>query len=57
MNKERRKKIAEALELISQATIGFVTVPLGLYMIFSKEMLIVNDFYWQKKERATQYIE
>lgn len=37
--------------LDGDATIGFITVPLGLYMIFSKEMLIVNDFYWQTKER------
>ena len=33
-------------------TIAVITVPLGLYMIFSNEMLIVNDFYWQTKERA-----
>ena len=30
-------------------TIGFVTVPLGLCLIFSKVMLITNEFYWQEE--------
>lgn len=33
------------------ATIDFVTVSLGLCLIFSKEMLIVNNFYWQEERR------
>ena len=37
--------------LDGDATIGFVTVPLGLCLIFSKEMLIVNNFYWQEERR------
>ena len=37
--------------LDGDATIAVITVPIGLYMIFSKEMLLVNDFYWQE-ERA-----
>lgn len=32
-------------------TIAFITVPLGLTCLISKEMLIMNDFYWQE-ERA-----
>lgn len=35
--------------LDGDATIGFVTVPMGLCLIFSKEMLIVNNFYWQEE--------
>lgn len=37
--------------LDGDATIGLFAVPLGIYLVFSKEMLIVNDFYWQE-ERA-----
>lgn len=33
------------------ATIALITVPLGLYLAFTKEMCIVNEFYWQTKER------
>lgn len=32
-------------------TIAVITVPLGLYLAFAKEMCIVNEFYWQTKER------
>lgn len=35
--------------LDGDATIALFTVPMGLYMIFSKEMLIVNKFYWQEE--------
>lgn len=41
--------------LDGDATIALFTVPLGLYTIFTKEMLIVNDFYWQTKERKKNY--
>ena len=34
------------------ATIAIITVPLGLYLVFTKEMLLVNDFYGGKEERA-----
>lgn len=37
--------------LDGDATIGLIMVPLGLYLIFSKEMLIVNNFYWQEERR------
>nr|UWD73076.1 MAG: hypothetical protein [Bacteriophage sp.] len=37
--------------LDGDATIAVLTVPLGLYLVFSREMLITNDFYWQTKER------
>ena len=33
------------------ATIAIITVPLGLYLAFTNEMCIVNEFYWQTKER------
>ncbi len=33
------------------ATIAVITVPLGLYLAFTKEMVIVNDLYRETKER------
>lgn len=36
------------------ATIAIITVPLGLYLLFTKEMLLVNDFYRETKERDTE---
>lgn len=38
-------------EAEGDATIAVFTVPLGLYMIFSREMCIVNRYYWETKER------
>ena len=35
--------------LDGDATIAVLTVPLGL--VFSREMLITNNFYWETKER------
>ena len=32
-------------------TIAFITVPLGLACLISKEMLIMNDYYFTTKER------
>lgn len=37
--------------LDGDATIAVLTVPLGLYLVFSREMLITNNFYWETKER------
>lgn len=37
--------------LEGDATIAILTVPLALYMIFSREMCIVNRYYWETKER------
>lgn len=37
--------------LEGDATIAVFTVPLGLYMIFSREMCIVNRYYLETKER------
>ena len=37
--------------LEGDATIALITVPLGLYLAFTKKMCIVNEFYWQTKER------
>ena len=44
--------VLATMMLDGDTTIGFVAVPLGHCLIFSKEMLITNDFYWQTKERA-----
>ena len=41
-----------AIKLLDgDATIALITVPLGLYLAFTKEMCLVNEFYWQTKER------
>ena len=40
--------------LDGDATIALITVPLGLYLLFTKEMLLVNDFYRETKERDTE---
>ena len=37
--------------LDGDATIALITVPLGLYLAFTKKMCIANEFYWQTKER------
>lgn len=39
--------------LEGDATIAILTAPLALYMIFSREMCIVNKYYWETKERET----
>lgn len=39
--------------LEGDATIAILTVPLALYMIFSREMCIVNSYCWETKERET----
>lgn len=33
------------------ATLALITVPLGLCMIFGKDMLITNEFYWQEERK------
>jgi hypothetical protein len=43
-----------AYVLDGDATIAIVTVPLGLYLIFGKEMLITNGYYYETKEREKQ---
>ncbi len=37
--------------LEGDATIALVTVPLGLALVFSKQMLVVNDYYFRTEER------
>lgn len=39
--------------LEGDATIALVTVPLGLALVFSKQMLVVNEYYFRTEERAT----
>ena len=38
--------------LEGDATIALITVPLGLALIFSRQKLIVNDYYFETEERA-----
>ena len=39
--------------LEGDATIALITVPLGLALIFSRQKLIVNDYYFETEERET----
>lgn len=39
------------------ATIAFITVPLGLSMLLSKEMLIINKYYWKCEEKAERGVQ
>lgn len=36
--------------LDGDATIAFLTIPLGIALLTSKEMLIANKYYWRTKE-------
>ena len=38
-------------------TIAVITVPLGLMCLFSKKMMIVDDYYFATEERATKNIK
>lgn len=40
--------------LDGDATIALITVPLGLYLAFTKEMCIVNDFYWKVRSAENE---
>ena len=41
----------EAVKLLDgDATIALFTVPLGVTLIASKEMLIINEYYWKCEE-------
>lgn len=37
--------------LEGDATIALITVPLGLALIFSRQKLVVNDYYFETEER------
>lgn len=37
--------------LEGDATIALITVPLGLVLIFSRQKLVVNDYYFETEER------
>lgn len=44
---------AVAIKILEgNATIAFITVPLGLSMLLSKEMLIINKYYWKCEEKG-----
>lgn len=38
--------------LDGDATVAFVMVPLGLSLITSRKMLIINKYYWEHEERT-----
>ena len=40
-----------ACAFTGDATIAVVTVPLGLTLIVSKRMWLINEYYWNTKER------
>lgn len=39
--------------LEGDATIALITVPLGLALIFSRQKLVVNDYYFETEERTS----
>lgn len=39
--------------LEGDATIALITVPLGVMLIFSRQKLVVNDYYFETEERET----
>lgn len=43
--------VLEVIALDGDATVAFFTLPIAGYMIFSKEMLVVDNYYWETKER------
>lgn len=43
--------ILAVMILHGDATIAVVTLPLAGCLLFSKEMLIVDNYYWKTKER------
>lgn len=40
--------------LEGDATIALITVPLGLALIFSRQKLVVNDYYFETEERQVE---
>lgn len=44
--------ILVVIALDGNMTIAIVTVPLGLVLLFSKTMLITDDYYFEVKERS-----
>lgn len=38
--------------LDGDATIALLTIPLGLSLLLSKQMLIVNNYYWEHEDEA-----
>ena len=43
--------VLSALLMDGDITIGVVAIPLGLYLIFSREMIIDNEYYRRAKEQ------
>lgn len=49
---------AVAIKILEgDATIAFITIPLGLSMLLSKEMLIINKYYWKCEEKAERGVQ
>ena len=40
-----------AIILLGDATVAVILVPMGLFLIFTKEMCITNEFYWKEERR------
>lgn len=43
--------------LDGDATVALLTVPLGIMLLTSKEMLIVNKYYWKHEDEAERQWE
>ena len=44
---------AAAVKILNgDATVALITVPLGLSLLLSREMLIINRYYWKHQEET-----
>lgn len=43
---------ALSIWVLKDATAALITLPLGLYLIFTRKMMITNRFYYEEKERG-----
>lgn len=43
--------------LNGDATIAIITIPLGLSLLLSREMLIVNKYYWKYQEETEKAVQ
>lgn len=47
---------ALSIWVLKDATAALITMPLGLYLIFTREMMITNQFYYEEKERENEIL-
>lgn len=47
---------ALSIWVLKDATAALITMPLGLYLIFTRKMMITNQFYYEEKERENEIL-